>query len=194
VSLPEHVFELEPAELRAILVDGAGPSIDEVRDRWAFRGAVIASNPPTTLGPADSPPPPLAAFPKPLRRATAAMLAMIDAMEGVASDTPLTGVGVGTATYRGCARVVTDVTEAFDRVMDGDVVVASYTGPSWNSLLPLVGALVVEEGGPMCHAAIVSREFGIPAIIGAHGATTLIPDGAEVEVDPIAGTVKVLSR
>ena len=43
---------------------------------------------------------------------------------------------------------------------------------------------MVEEGGPFCHATIVSGEFGIAAVIGAHGATTRIPHGAEVEVDP----------
>jgi rifampicin phosphotransferase len=61
-----------------------------------------------------------------------------------------------------------------------------------NSLLPVIGALVVEEGGPVCHAAIVSREFGLPAVIGAHAATTRIPHGAHVEVDPARGTVSVL--
>jgi pyruvate,water dikinase len=51
---------------------------------------------------------------------------------------------------------------------------------------------VVEEGGALCHAAIVSREFGLAAVIGAHGATTRIPHGAHVEVDPEHGTVRLL--
>jgi rifampicin phosphotransferase len=50
----------------------------------------------------------------------------------------------------------------------------------------------VEEGGPVCHAAIVSREFGITAVVGAGGATARIPHGAQVEVDPASGTVRVL--
>ena len=81
---------------------------------------------------------------------------------------------------------------AFDQLEPGDVLVAPFTGPSMNSLLPVVGALVVEEGGAMCHAAIVSREFGLPAVIGAHAATTRILHGAHVEVDPKQGTVKPL--
>jgi rifampicin phosphotransferase len=72
------------------------------------------------------------------------------------------------------------------------VLVSPFTGPSVNSLLPVIGALVVEEGGPVCHAAIVSREFGLTAVIGAHGATTRIPHGAEVEVDPATGIVRLL--
>jgi len=61
-----------------------------------------------------------------------------------------------------------------------------------NSLLPVIGALVVEEGGPLCHAAIVAREFGLPAVIGTHDATSRIPHGAQIEVDPERGTVRVL--
>ena len=58
--------------------------------------------------------------------------------------------------------------------------------------LAVIGALVVEEGGALCHAAIVSREFGLAAVIGAHRATTRIPHAAHVEVDPRQGTVRLL--
>jgi phosphohistidine swiveling domain-containing protein len=75
-----------------------------------------------------------------------------------------------------------------------DVLVASFVGPSINSFLPMLGALVVEEGGPLCHAAIVAREFGLPAVIGARGATQHIPDGAMVEVDATAGIVSVVQN
>jgi phosphohistidine swiveling domain-containing protein len=56
----------------------------------------------------------------------------------------------------------------------------------------LLGALVVEEGGVLCHAAIVAREFGLPAVIGAQRATSLIADGALVEVDPVRGVVRAV--
>lgn len=81
---------------------------------------------------------------------------------------------------------------AFDQLEHGDVLVAPVTGPSINSLLPAVGALVVEEGGAICHAAIAAREFGLPAVVGAQRATAVIPHGATVEVDPVAGTVRVV--
>ena len=71
------------------------------------------------------------------------------------------------------------------------MLVAPFTGPAYNSLLGLVGALIVEEGGPLCHAAIVARELGIPAIIGASGATSEITDGTVVEVDPVAGEIRL---
>ena len=80
---------------------------------------------------------------------------------------------------------------AVEQLEPGDVLVAPFTGPSFNSLLPVLGALVVEEGGPVCHAAIVAREFGLPAVVGARGAMT-IPPGATVEVDPAAGVVRII--
>ena len=66
------------------------------------------------------------------------------------------------------------------------------SGANAISGIAIVGALVVEEGGPVCHAAIVAREFGCSAVTGAHGATTRIPHGVEVEVDPVRGTVTIL--
>jgi phosphohistidine swiveling domain-containing protein len=104
----------------------------------------------------------------------------------------VSGVGIGAASYRGRACVVQDLMLAFDQVEPGDVLVAPFTGPSVNSLPPVVGALVVEEGGPLSHAAIVAREFGIAAVIGARDATRRIPHGAEVEVDPKQGLVRLL--
>ncbi len=81
---------------------------------------------------------------------------------------------------------------AFEKLQPGDVPIASFIGPSFNSILPMLGALVVEEGGALCHAAIVAREFGLPAVIGAEGATVHIPDGALVDVDADTGVVRVV--
>jgi pyruvate,water dikinase len=136
-----------------------------------------------------------------MARATAAILANLgaDVTPPPADDEPtdvseigVSGIGIGDTPYRGRACVVRDLMLAFDQLEPGDVLVAPFTGPSINSLLPVIGALVVEEGGALCHAAIVSREFGLAAVIGAHGATTRIPHGAHVEVDPKQGTVRLL--
>lgn len=189
---PEHAVELGADEVRPF-VQGGGPSADELAGRRSVRRAVEAAGPPTTLGP-DEAPPPFDALPQPMARAARAMMAMIAAMEGEPGGSPLHGVGVGAGTYRGTARVVSGADDAFERLRPGDVLVASFTGPSYNSILPLVGALVVEEGGPMCHAAIVAREFGLPAVVGALDATSAIRDDDEVEVDAVAGAVRVVSR
>jgi pyruvate,water dikinase len=74
----------------------------------------------------------------------------------------------------------------------GDVLVAPITDPSWTPLFLPAAAVVVEVGSPFSHAAIVSRELGIPCVVSAGGATQRIPDGALVEVDGTTGTVTVI--
>ena len=77
-------------------------------------------------------------------------------------------------------------------VEPGDVLITPYTAPTYNAVLAVAGAVVTQEGGLLCHAAVIARELGLPAVIGATDAMG-IPDGAEVEVDPTAGRVSVLS-
>jgi len=192
----EHVVELFPDEFDRVMRGSDQPSANELAERAAERDRIEASPPPRVLGEPEAAPT-LDAFPKAMARATAALMTNIgaDATPPPAdNDEPSTvcGVGIGDTSYRGRACVVRDLMLAFDQLEQGDVLVAPFTGPSMNSLLPVIGALVVEEGGAFCHAAIVSREFGIAAVIGAHGATTRIPHGAHVEVDPQQGTVRLL--
>jgi pyruvate,water dikinase len=101
-------------------------------------------------------------------------------------------MGVGTEPYVGTARVVHDASDALAAMEPGDVIVAPYTAPTYNAVLAMAGAVVTEEGGLLCHAAVIARELGLPAVIGASGAMTAIPDGARIEVDPVAGRVRVL--
>lgn len=186
----EHAPELTPAEIDAQLRYGSGPAGDVLAERAAVRDRVEAMPPPRSLG-APEAPAPLDALPAPMARATRAMMASLEA-DGTAPQTePLLGTGIGDRPYRGRACVVRDVSQAAEQLEPGDVLVARFLGPSFNSLLPVLGALVVEEGGPVCHAAIVAREFGLPAVVGARGAMT-IPPGATIEVDPAAGVVRII--
>jgi pyruvate,water dikinase len=66
------------------------------------------------------------------------------------------------------------------------------TSPAFNAVLTIAGAVVTAEGGPLSHAAVLARELGIPAVVGAPGALDLT-DGATVIVDPQLGTVRVLT-
>jgi phosphohistidine swiveling domain-containing protein len=196
-----HVVELFPDELDRVLpgreLPGAdGPSADELAERANERDRIEATPPPRLLGEPEAPPP-LDVFPKAMARVTAAIMANLRAdatppPPADDGDSTVSGIGIGDTTYRGRACVVSDLMAAFDQLEPGDVLVAPLTGPSVNSLLPLIGALIVEEGGALCHAAIVAREFGLPAVIGAHGATTRIPHGAHIEVDPTQGAVHLL--
>ena len=76
--------------------------------------------------------------------------------------------------------------------MQGDVLVTPATTEAFNILLPLLGAIVTDAGGLLSHAAIVSREYGIPGVVGTREGTGLIPDGAQVRVDGDKGEVTVL--
>jgi pyruvate,water dikinase len=92
----------------------------------------------------------------------------------------------------GQARVVGGP-EDFARVRAGDVLVAATTTPAWTPLFPSLAALVTEAGGILSHAAVVAREYGVPAVVGIDGATAAIADGARVRVDGDAGEVTVLA-
>ena len=176
-----------------MLTGRPGPSADEADARADTRRWEATLEPPARLGPEEAPPP-LAALPPNLAHMTRVILTVVGSLEADAGgDTvPLTGMGVGSGTYVGTARVVHDAAEALAAAEPGDVIVAPYTAPTYNAVLSMAGAIVTEEGGLLCHAAVIARELGLPAIIGAHGAMTAIPDGATVEVDPGAGRVRVL--
>ena len=92
---------------------------------------------------------------------------------------------------RGIARVVLDPSEPGD-IGPGDVLIAPHTDPSWTPLFVPVEAVIVNVGGQMSHAVIVSRELGLPCVVSVTDATYLIPDGALVEVDGQAGTVTIV--
>jgi rifampicin phosphotransferase len=187
----EHVAECSPSELDGLLHGDGPPTADELAIRAEHRDRIEATPPPHFLGEPEEPPP-LAALPAAMARATAALMTNLGA-DGAAPQTEaLHGTGIGEAPYRGRACVVHDVGDAVTRLEPGDVLVAAFTGPSFNSIMPIVGALVVEQGGPMCHAAIVARDFGVPALVGTLGAMHDIPNGAPVEVDPGAGVVRLL--
>jgi pyruvate,water dikinase len=98
-------------------------------------------------------------------------------------------VGVG----RGPVRVIRS-SEEIDRVRQGDVLVCHNTNLSWISAIPLVSAVIASTGGMLSHAAILSREFRVPAVVGVGGATDLLSDDTVVEVDGGAGTVRIQVR
>lgn len=112
--------------------------------------------------------------------------------ERLASGATLTGIAGCPGVARGRARVVLDPADP-GGLGPGDVLVAPITDPSWTPLFLAAEAVVVDVGATMSHAVIVSRELGIPCVVSAVGATTSIPDGAEIEVDGNAGTVTILT-
>jgi pyruvate,water dikinase len=76
-----------------------------------------------------------------------------------------------------------------ERVEEGDVIVAITTAESFNLALSLASAVVTDQGGLLSHAAILAREYGIPAVVGTEHGTRRIPEGAIVRVDGTTGAV-----
>lgn len=193
LGLDGSVFELSAEEVAAMLRGGAGPGTAEIERRAAERRtwAALADVPPR-LGP-EAAPPPVDAMPPNLARMVRIVTTVVDTLEAAKGGEALTGTGIGSATYVGTARVVHDAAEALAGVEPGDVIVTPYTAPTYNAVLAMAGALVTEQGGLLCHAAVIARELELPAVIGAADAMARIPDGATVEVDPVAGRVTVLA-
>ncbi|MDF5754391.1 PEP/pyruvate-binding domain-containing protein [Spongiactinospora sp. TRM90649] len=100
----------------------------------------------------------------------------------------LTGTPGSRGTATGAARIVRGPRD-FARVRAGDILVCPFTDPAWTPLLGLAAGVVTETGGVLSHAAIVAREYGIPAVLGVPAATNRLGDGAVVIVDGAAGTV-----
>lgn len=115
----------------------------------------------------------------------------LDKFYGVGGNA-LVGAAASPGVGEGTARVVSGPDD-FARVSTGDVLVAATTTPAWTPLFPSLAALVTDTGGILCHAAVVAREYGIPAVVGASGATQAIPDGARVRVDGTDGTVEIVA-
>ena len=93
---------------------------------------------------------------------------------------------------RGIARVVLSLVEA-DKLQPGDIMVAPATMPAWTPLFTSIAAVVTEVGGILSHAAIVAREYKIPAVLGTGTATSVIQDGQILEVDGDAGIVRIVT-
>jgi pyruvate,water dikinase len=97
-----------------------------------------------------------------------------------------TGRSIGQRIGSGRARLVFDVTE-MHKVQPGDVLVTDMTDPDWEPIMKRAAAIVTNRGGRTCHAAIIARELGIPAVVGARDATNTVKDGLEVTVSCAEG-------
>ena len=107
-------------------------------------------------------------------------------------ESALRGLPASAGRATGTARVIRSP-EEFHRLQPGDILVCPYTDPTWTPLFALAAAVVADTGGPLSHAAIVAREYGIPAVLGVGNATSL-PEGATLLVDGTGGTVTVIDR
>jgi pyruvate, water dikinase len=108
------------------------------------------------------------------------------ALKGKKSKVLATGRSIGQRIGAGPARIIRDVKE-MTRVQSGDVLVADMTDPDWEPVMKRAAAIVTNRGGRTCHAAIIARELGIPAVVGCSDATETIREGAPITVSCAEG-------
>ena len=186
----DDVWTLTPDEIAAALTGTPYPTPEQVADRVAARARQRALTPPSYLGAPPSAPPDPDVFAPSVAELTRRMMAFSGAKFGAAEH----ATGIGSATVRGRAVVVSSAHEALERLEPGDILVTHTTTPAYNVVLPIVGGLVTTYGGPNSHPAVVARELGIAAVVGWSAALHRVVDGALIEVDPIAAEVRVVAN
>ncbi|MDO6851426.1 phosphoenolpyruvate synthase [Priestia megaterium] len=102
----------------------------------------------------------------------------------------IVGLAVSSGVIEGRARVILNMEDA--DLEDGDILVTSFTDPSWTPLFVSIKGLVTEVGGLMTHGAVIAREYGLPAVVGVENATKLIQDGQRIRVHGTEGYIEIL--
>jgi len=105
----------------------------------------------------------------------------------------LKGLGAMSGRVRGKARVLMDPSDA-GSLESGEILVAPYADVGWSPLFLVAAAVVTDLGGPLSHAAVVAREYGVPTVVNVKVGTKLVKTGDELEVDGAAGTVRIVKR
>ena len=192
----ESALELTLGEIDAVSAGSPEPTAEQLHQRRSARLQLTLDGPPRFLGPPPPEPPPLEMLPPPAARVMAAVGFTIDGILGqldepIGTSTSIVGIPGATGVYEGTARLVYSIDDLLT-LEPGDVLVAPTTGEAFNSMLHLVGAIVTDHGSFASHAAIVSREMGIPSVVGTVNGTKRIQGGARVRVDGATGTVDIL--
>ena len=195
IAAAEHMLDAGLDEMCALVAGTGGPTADELARRAEYRATHSAKEAPPALGPDAPPPPDLAALPPAAGRLMGATFLAMGHLFGSSQvqneEKVLYGLAASKGVYEGPARRIAGPSE-FGRIVKGDVLVTESTTEAFNILLPLLGAIVTDNGGLLSHSAIVAREYGIPGVVGTREATERIGDGVRVRVDGDSGEVTVL--
>ncbi len=188
LEAPDDIFMLAIAEIRELVTSpdpNRARALVAVR-RNELRQAAVMTPPPTIGDPSGAP-----AMPdSPLSRSQAAFFGW--RTPAASEPDRVTGTPGSRGVVSGPARVARTLDEARD-LQPGEILVAVTTMPPWSPLFGIAAAVVTETGGPLSHCAVVAREYGIPAVVGAHDATTAIRSGQRITVDGAAGVITIES-
>ena len=176
IEQPDDIFFLLPEEVASTAIDLRAAVEDRKQEWQSWRAAI----PPPFIGadPGEGGASPFASI---VGTAEQAGDHMADVIHGVSASKGL---------FTGRARIIASPADGV-RLSKGEVMVCQMTAPPWTPLFAIAGAVVTETGGALAHAAIVAREYGIPAVVGARGATRRILDGDTVTVDGTNGIVRL---
>jgi phosphohistidine swiveling domain-containing protein len=168
----DAAFFLSVDELHAFLRGDSGPVGNLIRRRrlQLDRDRALPEPPDTFVG-----------FPPPVD----------DVLPG--GDALLKGLAACSGVVRAKARVLLQPSEA-GQLVPGEILVAPYADVGWSPLFLVAAAVVTDLGGPLSHAAVVAREYGVPTVVNVKNGTRTIHTGDEIEVDGAAGTVRIVSR
>jgi pyruvate,water dikinase len=202
---PEDVFFLRHGEVRSAL--------EELRLHWSSGGAGVPRGPslwPVTVERRKRifealrrwvPPPALGQTPEAITEpvtimhwgiTTERVQDWLQTSDGTATDT-IPGIAGSPGVAEGPARVILHV-EQLDDLQNGEILVAPFTSTSWTPVFGRIVAAVTDAGGIMCHAAIVAREYRLPAVLGTGTATKQIATGDLIRVDATNGVVTIIER
>ena len=176
-SRPDDIMMLREDELDALI---AAPDTfrDVIAERWVWFDELSEYEPPFVIEAGKVPP------------ITAWTRRKDPVVDVAVAGEVLSGLAACAGVATGIARVINDPEDAAD-LEPGEVLVAPLTDPGWTPIFTSAEAVVVNVGSPMSHAAIVSRELGIPCVLGVKNATKRITDGTRITVDGAAGTVTI---
>ena len=194
----EDVFLLQRHEVHPALNDMITGWATETPDRGAYWRREVAARKSIMEGlRAWSPPPALGMTPAEITEPFMVMLwgiteDTVDRWQNAgANGNVLEGIAAAPGIAEGPARVITSPTQ-LGEVLDGEILVCPITAPSWAPVFSRIAAAVSDIGGIMAHAAIVSREYGLPAVVGTGFGTKRIKTGQRIRVDGTNGTVTIL--
>ena len=174
---PEDITMLREDELDAFVTD-PDSALSTIAERWEWHARLSELEPPYIVVAGAVPP------------VTTWAKRTEPTAPPVQSGDILTGLEACSGVATGRARVIHDPADATD-LEPGEILVAPMTDPGWTPLFSSAEAVVVDVGATMSHAAIVSRELGIPCVLGVANASVRIPNGALLTVNGTAGTVTV---